>query len=317
MTDVFTIRQAEAEDTPQILLVLRAALGESPLLRRTPELFAWKHLDNPFGRSIVLVATRGSQVIGVRALMRWELVPPSGGTIKCVRPVDTATHPDFSRKGIFRALTLEALDVARDSGVQLVFNTPNRMSAAGYFTMGWKEVGWTGAIVRPRLGKAISVENGQSPSLAKAVPDAQPFRAADVADRAPLGLRTPRTPEYLSWRFSQHPTAQYGWLGDPSGGGLIVRASERNGRVETVIADLLGGAGPSVVRRLARSSRARYLATWFARHTPERRAVLRAGMIPVPALKTLRLVVLPLTDLDIDVLDIGSWDFALSDLELL
>ena len=86
---------------------------------------------------------------------------------------------------------------------------------------------------------------------------------------------------------------------------------------ETVIADLLGGAGASIVRQLARSSRARYLATWFARHTPERRAALRAGMIPVPALKTLRLVVLPLTDLDIDVLDIGSWDFALSDLELL
>ena len=241
MADVFSIREAEAEDTPQILSVLRAALGESPLLRRTPELFAWKHLDNPFGRSIVLVATRGSQVVGVRALMRWELVLPRGMTIKCVRPVDTATHPDFSRKGIFRALTLEALDAARDSGVQLVFNTPNRMSAAGYFSMGWKEVGWMGAIVRPRLGKAISVKNGQSPSIAEAVPDAQPFRAADVADRAPLGLRTPRTPEYLSWRFSRHPTAQYGWLGDTSGCGLVVRASQRNGRVETVIADLLGG----------------------------------------------------------------------------
>jgi hypothetical protein len=40
-------------------------------------------------------------------------------------------------------------------------------------------------------------------------------------------------------------------------------------------------------------------------------------MLPVPGLKTLQLVALPLTELDTDPFDLRSWDIATSDLELL
>jgi hypothetical protein len=40
-------------------------------------------------------------------------------------------------------------------------------------------------------------------------------------------------------------------------------------------------------------------------------------MIPVPGLRPLRLVALPLAELDTDPLDLLSWDIATSDLELL
>jgi hypothetical protein len=40
-------------------------------------------------------------------------------------------------------------------------------------------------------------------------------------------------------------------------------------------------------------------------------------MVPVPGLKTLRLVALPLGSLDLDPFDIRSWDICTSDLELL
>lgn len=317
--DDLNTRLAKPEDAPQILEVLRAALGETALLRRTPELWRWKHEDNPFGSSIVLLAESGGRLAGVRALMRWTLVTPAGDEISCVRPVDTATHPDFARRGIFSRLTNEALEVARVDGVQLVFNTPNPKSAAGYLKMGWEHVAWLGVMARPRLGAAFRPRPDEAPSIHRLAPDlADSVPASPIApQRQPLGLRTPRHDQYMEWRFNQHPTAEYGWSPYPKGGGMIVRASSRGGRSELVVSDLVGSPGPGIVGRTSRSSRARYLAGWFSPGTPERRIAMRGGLLPVPGVKSLRLVARPLVELDIDVHDLTSWDLATSDLELL
>ena len=56
---------------------------------------------------------------------------------------------------------------------------------------------------------------------------------------------------------------------------------------------------------------------WFSAGTPERKAALRAGLIPVPGLTPLTLMARPLHDLDLDVFDMSNWDLAISDLELL
>lgn len=313
------VRVATSEDVPGILETLRASLGETPVLRRTPELWAWKHLDNPFGKSLVLVASSGGRIAGVRAMARWELLTPSGVLLSCVRAVDTATHPDFMRQGLFRHLTLTSLDAARAQGVHLVFNTPNAKSAPGYIQMGWKQVTRLGVLIRPRLGRAVAPGHETPPSIREIAPGLAPIgeMPLDTASRPPRGLRTPRRPDYLQWRFQSHPTAQYGWLGDRSGsGGVVARASSRGPRSEMIISDFVGLATPSTVRHAARCSRARYMAGWFSPNTPERRAAMGGGMIPAP-IRTLRLVALPLTDLDIDVHDPRSWDLSTADLELL
>lgn len=315
MSEIAT-REATADDTPRILDVLRAALGETPLLKRTAEQWAWKHETNPFGESIVLVATAGDRVAGVRAFMRWRLAAPGDVTLECVRPVDTATHPDFERKGIFRRLTMEALEVARGKGVHLVFNTPNPRSGAGYLSMGWKEVGKIGVLVRPRLGPAVRPSEMTAPSLASVAPGVGPFRPVEVADRPPRGLRTERTTIYQRWRFESHPTVRYALVGSDDGG-AAVRAGIRGSRVELVLSDLLGGADGHTVRKVARSCRARYVAGFFSKGSPERKFAIAGGMIPVPGVQALTLVAMPLTPVDIDVHDLGCWDIATSDLELL
>ncbi len=311
-----TTRQAAPSDTGQILDVLRSALGETPLLRRTPEQWAWKHEINPFGRSIVLVAEAGDRIAGVRALMRWQLTAPGGVVLDCVRPVDTATHPDFERRGIFRRLTMEALEVAREQGIHLVFNTPNPKSGAGYLSMGWQEVGRIGVMVRPRVGRAMRPSAEQPPSVERALPAATPFRAIEFHDRAPSGLRTERSSEYQTWRFGSHPTVHYGQI-TSQGGAAVLRAGIRGSRVEAVLSDLLGDASAPQIRAAARTNRASYLAGFFSKGSPERRHAIASGMIPVPGVRTLTLVALPLTSVDMDVTDLGCWDIATSDLELL
>lgn len=315
MADV-TTRPATGADEAEVLDVLRAALGEPPTAPKTPESFAWKHHHNPFGPSIVLVAEIDGRIAGVRALMRWELSTPTGETVSCVRPVDTATHPDFTRRGIFRRLTMEALEVARAEGVDLVFNTPNPQSGSGYLKMGWQHVGWIDALVRPRLRRGAAAPEDAVPSLATLVPGALAQIPPDVPDRAPRGLRTVRSPAYVAWRFS-HPAVPYGWVPARTGpGGAIVRTGVRSGRTETVLSDLVGGRAADV-RSVIRASRAHHVAGFFSRGTPERRSAVAGGLAPARWVKALHLVAHPLTNTCMDVADLRSWDLATSDLELL
>ncbi|HYN17692.1 MAG TPA: GNAT family N-acetyltransferase, partial [Actinomycetes bacterium] len=136
------------EDLPRVLGLLEESLGGGPAGRRPPELFRWKHLDNPFGRSLLLVAEHEDRLIGLRAFMRWRF-QAGERTLAAVRAVDTATHPDFQGMGVFSRLTRAALD-AMEGQVDLVFNTPNGKSGPGYLKLGWREVGRVPVAVRVR-----------------------------------------------------------------------------------------------------------------------------------------------------------------------
>ncbi len=312
---MIAIRPARPDDLPQILDVLRAALGETPLLRRTPALWNWKHLDNPFGPSLVLVAEHAERVVGVRAFMRWELELPDGQVLRCVRAVDTATHPDHLRRGIFRRLTETAVEMAQTEGVDLIFNTPNATSGAGYLKMGWRRVGDLGVIVRPRVGPVAPIDPDDLPRLTDHVARTDPLEPYPTP-RAAVALRTPRREGYLRWRFERHPTARYAAIRRGGGAGII-RANVRRGRRELVLSEVLGDVDPSLFREVARRSTSRYVATWFSPSAPERRLARRALYASVPGLRTLTLVARPLRPLPVDVFDLQNWDLSVSDLELL
>ncbi|NND04394.1 MAG: GNAT family N-acetyltransferase [Acidimicrobiia bacterium] len=318
MADTLTIRPMEAADLPGVLETLRAALGETPLLKRTPDLWGWKHQLNPFGNSIVLVAAESDgRIAGVRALMRWRLATPTGGELSCVRAVDTAVHPDYQRRGLFRSMNESALEVARNDGVDLVFNTPNSQSRPGYLKQGWRDVGAIGVMVRPtwRLLNPRR-ELDELPAPSELLPEAK--AAADLSedDRVPVGLRTVRSEGYRAWRFGSHPTAEYVSVGSGDST-AVLRVNRRSGRDELVVSELIGDQGSKAIRRAAKLARAGYFVAWFSRRSPERAAAMRAGLVPIPRVTALNLVARPLTTLDLDVFDLDNWDIALSDLELL
>ena len=88
-----------------MLDLLDASLGGGPAGRRPPEFFTWKHLDNPFGRSLPAWWPRhDDRLIGLRAFMRWRLAA-GDRDLTAVRAVDAATHPDFQGMGVFSRLT--------------------------------------------------------------------------------------------------------------------------------------------------------------------------------------------------------------------
>jgi GNAT superfamily N-acetyltransferase len=147
-TDPMTIRPYGDQDERSVLDLLTASLGPGPMGRRTADLFRWKHLENPFGRSVMLVAEETGRIVGLRAFMRWRF--RAGSTsIRAVRAVDTATHPHHQGRGIFLRLTSDALALLRGD-TDLVFNTPNDKSGPGYLKLGWRPVGRLTMSVRPR-----------------------------------------------------------------------------------------------------------------------------------------------------------------------
>lgn len=317
MAERTEIRPFQETDLDGVLEVLRLSLGEPPGLRRTRELFAWKHFDNPFGRSLMLVAEAEGRIAGFRAFMRWRLEGPTGKTLHCVRAVDTATHPEFQRRGIFRDLTIAGIDRATSEGADLIFNTPNEKSGAGYLTMGWTEIGTVMPMGRPEL-RAVG---GKRAEQWRPVPDLQVSNAsaASLANtvahlaRDAQGWRTPRTSEYLQWRFSAHPTAHYLLYEDDHGAG-IGRANLRRGHRELVVSELGGSSAP--IRRLRQASRPDYAVAWFSSISPERRLALRAGLLPIPGRPALTLMARPLRPID-DDLSWSRWDLSFGDLELL
>jgi len=142
------IRAATAADRDAIIALLGASLGWGDD-DRYRSLFAWKHETNPFGPSPAWIVEDGGDVVAVRLFMRWAFLR-GGVRLRAVRAVDTATHPDHQGRGLFKALTLHALEACRADEIDFVFNTPNEQSRPGYLKMGWRQVGRLPAAVRPR-----------------------------------------------------------------------------------------------------------------------------------------------------------------------
>lgn len=133
------LRPADPKDKSAIIDLLKKSLGESTI-PKSEALWNWKHEQNPFGPSYILLAEENNMLVGLRAFMQWEW-QWKGKIYKAIRAVDTATHPDYQGKGIFKKLTLQQIEICRQQGISFVFNTPNNQSKPGYLKMGWIEQG--------------------------------------------------------------------------------------------------------------------------------------------------------------------------------
>ena len=145
-TDVL-VRRATTDDRPAILDLLADSLGWDRD-DAFAEFFDWKHTQNPFGVSPAWIAVADGRTVGFRTFLRWEFEHPDGRLRHAVRAVDTATASDYQGRGVFRSLTMTAVEELTRESVDFVFNTPNDNSRPGYLRMGWTTVGRLPLVVR-------------------------------------------------------------------------------------------------------------------------------------------------------------------------
>ena len=226
------IRPAVETDIPGIVDLLKISLGET-LMPKSEDYWRWKHLQNPFGSSPVILSVDSEKIIGVRAFMPWQWMQGEK-LYKAVRAVDTATHPEFQGKGIFKKLTLSLLKECEKGGVDFIFNTPNEKSKNGYLKMGWQEAGKLPVrfdIKRPfRVLKSLA---GGAASKDVQLEDEQLEHWLNHPDLPRLvqqttfgkNLVTNVSSAYLNWRYKEVPVVKYHAVGSHSGSelnGLII-----------------------------------------------------------------------------------------------
>lgn len=278
----YEIRRSTDDDLPAILALMSRTLGWRPE-DPNEELFRWKHVDNVFGPSPAWVAVDDRDgIIGFRTFMRWEFLQ-QGEVVRAVRAVDTATHPAHQGKGIFKALTLQAIEELREEGVAFVFNTPNDQSRPGYLKMGWEVVGRPSVSFRPRSATSVvrllrsrvpadlwSLPSSVGVPVALSVLDG----ACDVAGcpSAPR-LTTRRSGDYLRWRYGLEPLHYRALPVGKHGSVVIFRVRRRGPALEVAVCDIVGpGLRGGFAGELLRATGADYLMA-VGRPT---------GMVPLP-----------------------------------
>lgn len=217
------IRAAVDSDVAGIVELLKVSLGER-LMAKSTGFWTWKHGDNPFGESAILVAEDREKIVGVRAFMRWRLIQ-GGKVYNAVRAVDTATHPDYQGKGVFRKLTLQLVEHCKAEGVDFIFNTPNKKSGAGYFKMGWQRLGKLPVTILPavllRHRKSGEITLGNADSLIDNECTTSKWLGEILEYRDKTRLTTDRSVEYLHWRYASNPNVKYRFGYDQADGILV------------------------------------------------------------------------------------------------
>lgn len=218
------IVEAATQDIPEIVELMKISLGEK-LMPKSQAFFIWKHLKNPFGESMILLAKNEGKIIGLRTFMRWTWENDCMQHY-AVRAVDTATHPSFQGKGIFSTLTKRAVELGIKQGVSFVFNSPNPISLKGYLKLGWYVSGKMP--IKLRLGSV-------APRFFSTKTTNQFYNKYSIAasiESIPLNwtpsfvsksFRTPISLEYLQWRYGDCPVARYAGIIVPNEFGFVFR----------------------------------------------------------------------------------------------
>lgn len=311
MSDI-RFRPARPDDGPAVLELLQRSLGWRP---QDPmaEFFVWKHRASPFGSSPAWVAEAGSRVVGFRTFMRWSFSGTTG-SVEAVRAVDTATDPEYQGRGVFRRLTLAALEEMAADGIAFVFNTPNDQSRPGYLKMGWKPLGRLPMHVRPRasarsahrLRRArVPADRWSQATDVGAAATEYGWQGSMVDDLPDDGrLRTPATPELLAWRYGFEPL-RYRVLHGPGEPPVVIRLRRRGPATEMAVVHQSPVRGSR--RRLTaalRSTGADYAVALGARRPPG--FVTLRGRGPLLVARKLTVEPPPLQ----------TWDLQLGDVEL-
>ena len=134
----FTIRRFTLSDIDEVVKLLSTVFKT----RCTSEWWNWKYKCNPAGFSgrqgDIWIAESVDGIIGYYAVIP-EKMKFGSKTITVAQSVDTATHPDYRRLGIFSKLSRKVYSEARNR-YQFLYGFANEMAYRGFLRLGWKDI---------------------------------------------------------------------------------------------------------------------------------------------------------------------------------
>lgn len=133
----FSVRRFKSSDVDGIIELLNTVFEP----KFTLEWWKWKYQLNPNGfwgeKGDTWVAVAEDKIVGYYAIIP-ERIKYHSKVMKIAQSVDTATHPDYRRMGIFTTLANNVYSDARNR-YSFIFGFPSEMAHNGFLRLGWRD----------------------------------------------------------------------------------------------------------------------------------------------------------------------------------
>lgn len=257
LTRTWIVREANQNDSPGLAELFRNVFN----FDRGEDHYRWKFFDNPDGPPVISVAEDAGKLVGQYAL--WPTRMRLGSAVVLgAQSLDTMTHPDYRRQGMFTVLTEHCMNLATDRGVEVLYGFPLENTIQGFIhKLDWQCTGNVPIWIRPlHPSKHYRVPNWASPFadiVSKVLPkgNCRQFHLENAIPAKPsLELllnewrsqkgrcRVERTYERFLWRYSENSGMKYRWVAAYEGEHLksiaIWGVEIRNGNA--VLAEVIG-----------------------------------------------------------------------------
>jgi GNAT superfamily N-acetyltransferase len=345
-------RGATAADRDRAVALLQRAHAGDAANPAEPRAWDWLYLRNPADAGLhYLVADAGTRLAGQYATLPVRL-QLEGRERRALISLNTATDPAFQRQGIFTTLA-ERLYSEATPEFALVYGFPNERSSHGLFDrLGWTNLGRVALVARllrtpPQLRAlrgAVAPMLGLLAVRDAAVREASGLRVEPLLSFGPWadrlwhtnankhGVCVIRDAAFLQWRFVDAPRTYLRWAlmhsaeTDPVGFAVSVVTRWNDTPVAWLMElqvrpNVRLGADTLLTAVLDDARHRGALAVCSVRttRTPYRRAMVRAGFLPLPRATAPELVfgVRALGDAGVAAFSAKAWYLSGADLDWL
>ncbi len=184
----------------------------------TVEILSWRYLENPLGEALIAVCEENGEIIGSYAALPTH-VSMLGKDKKAALVTNLVTHPEHFGKGIFVSAMKMLCDELKMQKYSFAYVFPNYNSNKIFYTsLGWKDVYEI---------PTMQLEMSQNPDFSF-LPhgNVEKIKICDVRWQASAPICVAKGNEYLEWRYQNHPTNKYTFIGDGKGGWAVFKPYE-------------------------------------------------------------------------------------------
>jgi GNAT superfamily N-acetyltransferase len=248
---VFRLAEEGEQDT--VLALLNEVFDEQQrsLAFRDEAYWNWKFVDNPFGKSYVIVFEVDNKIVGVSNLWPWQFTC-RGQIIKALQSSDAAVLQAYRGKGLFQKSRLHAVELAKYEGYHLFFNYPNVNSLPAYQSLGWEYLGvisWWVKILRPiNLLKGYFAKEKATAATVDQEYSIDTTYLDELGDHYPNldgSLKINRVEGFHQWRYVDRPNRSYGMIkyeGERKRIAAVFTINQNNSTREMVVVDIIGSS---------------------------------------------------------------------------
>ena len=143
----WSIRAYQEGDEEQIFELVKA-VEDTPEKERWLKGWKWLFVDNPTGASIIWLAERDGKPVGQYPVIM-ENIKVRDKIIKGAQLIDTMTHAQYRRQGIFSTLGKKALTEIENGETHLVYCFPTQQVYPLHMKFGWLDISAFQIMIKP------------------------------------------------------------------------------------------------------------------------------------------------------------------------